>query len=303
MSPRRRSPGWLSLVIVIVLAGAALGVGAIYANAFGAGDKFERLVARVERFVIGPPPADRSAPPTVEITPPPSPSPTPRPSTPSLAPGVTPAPTPTPIPRVPVDVTIVEDPEAVFAHEVRKDWCAPAGVQMVLATLGLGDTSEEFQRKIAGRIREWETYADSHNYEWGPAAMSLALQAYGAPGYEVRAYKTRGDALRDAAAAIQKTGSPAVLLAWKGAHTWVMTGFRADADPVLFSDAKVSGAYILDPWYPWVSSIWGPSDPPGAFQDAKNMKDNFLPWKRPEGKYADRDGRFIVLVPTLPAPG
>jgi hypothetical protein len=32
------------------------------------------------------------------------------------------------------------------------------------------------------------------------------------------------------------------------------------------------------------------------------MERNFLKWKRPEGKYADRDGKYIVLVPTLPAP-
>jgi hypothetical protein len=32
------------------------------------------------------------------------------------------------------------------------------------------------------------------------------------------------------------------------------------------------------------------------------MKRNFLPWKRPEGKYPDRDGKFIVVMPTLPAP-
>jgi hypothetical protein len=62
----------------------------------------------------------------------------------------------------------------------------------------------------------------------------------------------------------------------------------------------VSGAYILDPWYPWVSSIWGPSDPPGTFQDSSEMVRNFLPWKRPEGRYPDRDGKFIIVVPTQP---
>jgi hypothetical protein len=30
------------------------------------------------------------------------------------------------------------------------------------------------------------------------------------------------------------------------------------------------------------------------------MVRNFLPWKRPEGKYPDRDGRFIVMIPTIP---
>jgi hypothetical protein len=181
--------------------------------------------------------------------------------------------------------------------------CAAAGVQMTLAILGLADTSPAFQHELEGRIDEWESWQDSHNGGWGPASMSLALEAYGAPGYEIRAYESRGHALRDAAAAISRTGAPAILLAWRGAHTWVMTGYRADGDPTVFSDAKVSGAYILDPWYPRVSSIWGPSDPPAAFQDGAEMVRNFLPWKRPEGKYPDRDGQFIVLVPTISAGG
>jgi hypothetical protein len=79
-----------------------------------------------------------------------------------------------------------------------------------------------------------------------------------------------------------------------------MTGFRADADPTLFDDAQVSGAYILDPWYPRVSSIWGKSDGPGVFQDEDEMIRNFLPWQRPEGRYPDRDGLFIIVAPTIP---
>jgi hypothetical protein len=31
------------------------------------------------------------------------------------------------------------------------------------------------------------------------------------------------------------------------------------------------------------------------------MERNFLVWKRPEGKYPDRDGKFIILVPTVAA--
>jgi hypothetical protein len=294
--PRRSRRAIFGMLLVLALAVGVLGLGAVATNAFGAGDKFERLIAKIERFVIGPPPADRSTRPTVEVTPRPSPSPTP---TASLPPGATPTPTPTPIPRVATDFKLPLDPDAVFAHELRKDWCAPAGVQITLAALGRADTSEAFQRELAARIHEWETYADSHNYEWGPAAMADALDAYGAPGYELRAYKSRGDAIRDAAIAIETTGSPAILLAWKGAHTWVMSGYRADADPTVFPDAVMTGAYILDPWYPWNSTIWGQSDPPGTFQDWPEMERNFLPWKRPEGKYPDRDGKYIILVPTV----
>jgi hypothetical protein len=293
----------------------AIGASAVAVNAFGAGDKFDRLLAKIDRFVAGPPP-DRGAE-TVLVTEPPEgdepaaePTPTPVPTpTRSLAPGATPAPTPEPTPtptpkpvRKPVDFDIESHPKAVFASEVRDTWCSPAGVQMTLAVLGLADTSDKFQAKLQSRVREWESRPDSHNGDWGPSAMALALDAYGAPGYEVRAYKSRGLALRDAARAIRATRSPVILLAWRGAHTWVMTGYRADADPVLFKNSKVSGAYILDPWYPRISSIWGRSDAPGTFQNASEMERNYLPWKRPEGRYKDRDGLFIAVVPTKRAP-
>jgi hypothetical protein len=169
---------------------------------------------------------------------------------------------------------------------------------MALAVMGLANSSEAFQHELAGRIGEWESWEDSHNGGWGPAAIAQALAAYGAPGYEIRAYDARADALRDAAVALSLTGKPVVLLPWWGAHTWVMTGYRADADPIYFADATVTGTYILDPWYPRVSSIWGPSDPPGTFQDAAEMKRNFIGWSRPEGPYPGRDGKYVVVLPT-----
>lgn len=287
---------------VLAILGGTLATFAIATDTLGAGERWEAVLARVDRFLDGPVP-DRETRGTVRVTEPPG---TPSPSAtlaPSLEPGATPTsvPTPTPPPkRMPVDVDIVADHEAVFASQVEKDWCAVAGTQMVLAVLGLVDTSERTQREIAGRVREWESYDDSHNGDWGPAAIALALEAHGAPGYEIRAFETRSGALRDAAVAIDATGAPVVLLTWRGAHTWVMTGYRADADPSTFTNAKIEGAYILDPWYPRISSIWGPSDPAGTFQDAAEMRRNFLPWKRPEGKYPDRDGLWITVVPTRP---
>jgi len=306
-----RRPSLRRIALIVVIAGALVATFAVSTDALGAGHLFERAMDRLDRFIAGPVP-DRSTDGTVLVTAPPitaAPTviaaPTPRPSgstssgAPAPSPSLTPLPTPTPA-RVPVDVDIATDPEAVFAHELKDTWCAPAGVQMTLAFLRLADTSDEFQGELQSRVREWESYGDSHNGKWGPSAMVLALEAYGAPGYEVRGYETRADALRDAAVAIETTRSPVILLAWRGAHTWVMTGFRADADPQVFGDAMVEGAYVLDPWYPWVSSIWGPSDPPGTFQDAAEMERNYLRWKRPEGAYPERDRLFISVVPTIP---
>jgi hypothetical protein len=296
-------------MVVVAIVGAALGTVAIATDALGAGQRWESLLARVDRFIAGPVP-DRAAPVTVRVTEPPeivapSATPFPTPSLPAVDPGAseptaapTPSPTPKPV-REPIDVDIAADPEAVFAHQIHKDWCAVAGTQMVLAQLGLVDTRKSTQEDIGRGIRKWESKQDSRNGDWGPAAMALALADYGAPGYEVRAFETRQGALRNAARTIQSTGAPVILLAWRGAHTWVMTGFRADADPTIFRDAHIDGAYILDPWYPWVSSIWGPSDPPGTFQDEAEMERNFLRWKRPEGRYPDRDGLYITVAPTI----
>lgn len=305
--PARRSVGgWLRLGLAVVLVAATLGAGSVATNAFGVGFLFERAQLKIARVMAGPPP-DRDTS-VVEETEPPDDSPSPVPSPePSASPGASgvpapsakPTPTPAPIPRVAVDVDIVAKHGPEFAHELYDTWCSPAGVTTALAILGLGAPTEARQREIASRIGEWESYRDSHDGQWGPAAMALALDAYGAKGYKVVAYTSRQRALRGAAKAIASTKSPAILLAWRGAHTWVMTGYRADADPRAFADATVTGAYIDDPWYPWTSTIWGKSDPPGTFQNTSEMERNFLAWKRPEGRYADRDGKFIVLIPTV----
>jgi hypothetical protein len=289
-----------------------LGTAAVATDALGAGYAFSRVVARVELFLD--PPPDRATLPTVATdprasgasspSPAPSPSPEPSPSDRAIAPSPPPSapplsPSPSPL-RQPVDVRLPLDPNAVFSHQATKEWCAPAGVTIVLAALGLADNTEAMQAQLQGRIGEWESWADSHDGGWGPASIAQALAAYGATGYEIRAYQTREDALFDAAAAIDRTRSPVVLIAWYGAHTWIMTGYRADADPTLFADAQVSGAYVYDPWYPWISTIWGRSDEPGAFQDAAEMRRNYLAWDRPEGLYPERDGKFISVVPTIP---
>lgn len=305
--PRRMHRRWplaaMALVILFVS-----GFAVVRADLLGMGERFDRWSARLAAIVD--PPPDRSTIPTVVVTPEPSPTSTPRPTpAPSDPSSATPTPTPTPVVRAPVDVNLVADATAVFASQLTEKDCAVAGTQMVLTILGLGNTSTAFQTEIHDRIGEWESLDDSHNGGWGPAAVSLALAAYGAPGYEIRAYESHLDALRGAATALSATGKPVVFFPWWGAHTWVMTGYRADADPILFPDANVSGLYILDPWHPRTSSIWGYSDSPGNFEDLAEMERNFPygtnldGWHRPEGAYPERDGKYVILIPTIPLEG
>jgi hypothetical protein len=289
------------LAVAILAVMFVMGFAAVRTNTLGAADRLDRMMARIGS-VIHPAP-HRPTLPTIVVTPQPAVSPTPiatpaQLGDPPADPTATPEPTPTPVPRVPVDMAIVRNHDAVFTSQLTEKMCAVAGTQMVLTILGKGNPSAEFQNELAGRIGEWEAWDDSHNGGWGPAAIAKALAAYGAKGYRVFAYESRGHAIKDAAAALTRTGKPVVLLPWWGAHTWVMTGYRADADPSVFRDAHVSGLYILDPWYPRTSSIWGPSDKPGNFEDMAEMRRNFIGWSRPEGAYPDRDGLFVVVLPT-----
>lgn len=223
---------------------------------------------------------------------------------PSGEPASTPVPTATPTPRPqrrPVKVRIETRPAAVFASEHKETWCAAAAVQIALNVNGPDrriDTSVARQRTIRDLEVQLTTRKDSRNGGVGPLGMVATLERLGKVSYRLRSFPTRAAALRAAAVAVGDTGHAAILLAWRGAHAWVMTGYRADADPGVFANAKVTGAYIIDPWYPRVSSIWGPSDKPGVYQDRAEMRRNFLPWKRPEGRYPGRDGRFLVILPT-----
>jgi hypothetical protein len=302
---RRRNP-WGPIIGILIIVAILLAAGAIATNAFGVGDHFEHLVSRVE-LMVNPPP-DRSIPPEAVVTDPPAATPTPVPTaTPhpsgSHRPTPKPSPSPTTPPRVPIDMKLPFKPSTAEVTQLTNEWCAVAGTQVVLAADGLTDNSDATQRQIAGRIGEWESSKDSHNGGWGPAAIANALDAYGAKGYQVQAFQSRQSAMRNAAIAIEQTKAPVVMMAWRGAHTWVMTGFQADADPQIFPDANVTGAYIYDPWYPkWLSSIWPPSLGPGALHDWANLQTNFLPWNRPEGSYPGRDGNFILVVPTQPRP-
>lgn len=242
-------------------------------------------------LVVNPSPSDRS--------PAPATSPAAAPASPDTAPA--PSATPTPRPeRKPVKVRIEPRPAAVFATEATKTWCAAAAVQIALNVNGPDgkvNTTVARQRTIHDLEVQLTTRKDSHNGGVGPLGMVATLERLGKVRYELRTYATRAAALKAAAKAVSSTRHAAILLAWRGAHAWVMTGYRATADPTVFDNAKVTGAYIIDPWYPRVSSIWGPSDKPGVFQDRAEMKRNFLPWKRPEGRYAGRDGRFLVILP------
>ncbi|MGZ8527665.1 MAG: hypothetical protein ACXWWR_02640, partial [Candidatus Limnocylindrales bacterium] len=60
---------------------------------------------------------------------------------------------------------------------------------------------------------------------------------------------------------------------------------------------KVTHLWIEDVWYPRISSIWGTSRPPDSLVAVRLMPQDYLPWKRPTGRYPAKDGKFVLIVP------
>ena len=227
---------------------------------------------------------------------------------PSSSPVATPVPTPTPTPAQPPDPLAALDPPPTagplamdlyrpgdFVSEKEKIWCAAAAVQTMVNVMSPGaDRTAATQRQIQ-RLGRKLGPAPDRGLE--PEGMARALDRLGFGPYEVITERTIPRAVKAAARAVRLTGRPAALLVWRGAHAWVMSGFRATADPALTDDFRVTHVRIEDVWWPRISTIWGESRPPDALVPVRLLPEDYLPWKRPTGRYPGKDGRFVLVVP------
>ncbi len=234
------------------------------------------------------------------------PTASPAPVAPSAAPSAVapaseePTPAASAAPHGPYTVNLYR--RGVFVHQVNKEACVAAAVQNMLNVIRSveerrkPDVSARTQRALYARIVALTSHADSHNGGTGPGGWADLLTQEGYP-YELHVFATRNQAIAAAAIALRETSRPVGILAWQGVHSWVMTGFTSTADPLSGQPFAVTTAYVLDPWYPWVSTRWPRSEAPNAPRDAKDLAANILPWKLGSGPYRGRDGKFLVVMP------
>lgn len=190
-----------------------------------------------------------------------------------------------------------------FMHQATKDMCVAGSTQIMMNIIDPGkpNRSVAFQKKLYERGRRLSL----NQAKLGPIGVDLSgwaqlLNTGGYGPYVVESAETRRGAIRKAATAIRETGKPVGLVTWRGAHSWVMSGFTADADPAHDNGFKVKAAYIQDTWYPYVSTIWGASDPPNTLVPVARLKEDYLPYQRPRARYPKRDGKFMLILPVLP---
>lgn len=296
MPDRRRSrpSSALAAGLVVLLAVAVLGVSLVVltprAGTAAATDRPAGLVAAAT-------PTDRPGP-TARPTPPPPPRPTPAPPmtprpTPTRTPTGTPTATPVPTPEPVLAMNLYRDGD--FVSQATKDQCVSAAMQIMLNVIGpTDDRSERTQQRLDALATD---LSDALPGAREPKGWARGLESLGAGGYEVAVAPTRGKAIERAVRAIRATGRPAGLLVWRGAHSWVLHGWEATGDPAGSEPIIVTRLYVSDPWYPRISSIWGASRGPNAGITPEQLEEDFLPWRRPTGRYPGMDGQYVVVLP------
>ncbi len=204
---------------------------------------------------------------------------------------------PTPTPRSTAFAMDIYRP-GTFVSQIDKEHCLPAALQNMLDIIGpTVDRSAAMQQRLMALAMANNTQSDSRDGGPGPSAWAATLHELGAGDYQVRVFDTRAAALRAAVLALEATGRPVGIMAWWGAHAWVLTGFVATADPASVSGATVTGYRIVDPFYPRRSTIWGQTLPPDSLRSPAEMIRNLPAWTRPEGRYPGRDGKWLMVLP------
>jgi hypothetical protein len=216
-----------------------------------------------------------------------------------------------PITSAPGDFSINLYRKGDFVSQYTPYWCIGASMQMMLNVTGVTNedsrASQERYMRVARSmgpaLRQVDhgqgTEAAGGLRGAGSGGWARGLVELGAGSYEEQALEGYDTAVRAAAHALRTANRPVGLIVWRGAHAWVMTGFTATADPLTDPEYRVTGVYIQDPWYPRVSSIWGPGQKPNSWISIKALKSDFLP-RRGGQWHAELAGKFVVVLPVKP---
>jgi hypothetical protein len=182
-----------------------------------------------------------------------------------------------------------------FVSEFTPKQCVSAAMQVMLNIIRpANDRTRRTQTALAGLAK---SLSDAPYGGTEPLGWARGLENRGAGHYIVVTEPTLTRAVRRGVQAIRATGRPVGLLVWRGAHSWVLHGFETTADPAGTESWQVTHLFVSDPWYPRISSIWGKSRGPNARISPKQLTEDYLPWKRPTGRYPGMDRKFVLVIP------
>jgi hypothetical protein len=186
----------------------------------------------------------------------------------------------------------------VFSTQRKSSWCVAASIQMMKnVALGQSDQSYANQETYMRSARTLDKYTAGDGAKGSdPAGWAAALRVHGAgTGYHVVEKSSFRAATRAAARALRRTGKPVGLLVGHGSHAWVMTGFKATADPAITGEFEITGIYVMGSLHPRPKH-YGFDPSPNSRVSIDRMR-NFLT------RYDDRlgpspwDRSYVLILP------
>jgi hypothetical protein len=178
-------------------------------------------------------------------------------------------------------------------------WCVGASMQMMINIIepGRPDRSRRTQQQLYDLAREVSPWVErrpgASTYGWAGGLTELGHGPYA----ELSA-TGRQEALRIAARQMRYTRKPVGLLVWRGRHAWVMSGFRATADPAYTDDFEVTHVYIEDPWAGRRSPVWGQGLRAHSLVRVSRLS-GFTRWASHHRPEFGKDGHYVIVAPLL----
>jgi hypothetical protein len=175
-------------------------------------------------------------------------------------------------------------------------WCTAAGVQIVKNIVDRErDHSTADQRAYFAWMRRHNRYDLPLSAGVDPQGWTAGLRHFVDGRYRLVASKTFDGALQSAVERMRRTNLPVALTVSHGNHGWILTGFRATADPAKTKDFTVTSVRVVGPLYP-IQTRGGYDMPPNTRLTTAQLRRFFTPW-RYDPKPMIWDGRYVSIQP------
>lgn len=186
-------------------------------------------------------------------------------------------------------------------RQVTTAMCVPASMQIMINLMsgGAPDRTEETQRELYALARSYSPWITPDRRGAAANGWAAGLEYLGYGNFEPQGLPTLDEALRTAARQMRFLNKPVGLIVWSGDHAWVMSGFRATADPAWTDNFDVTAVWIEDPWSGRTDRTWGKGLAPHTLVSRDDLGDDFLAW--PSRWFARLSGassyRWVIVAP------
>jgi hypothetical protein len=177
--------------------------------------------------------------------------------------------------------------------------CVPASMQIMLNLMNAGepDRTRATQDGLYSLARSYSPWLTAERGGASARGWAAGLNELGYGDFELMALGSMDEALHKAAQQMRFTGKPVGLLVWRGDHAWVMSGFKATADPGWTDDFEVTAVWIEDPWFGRTDRKWGEGLAPHSLVGTEAMRADFVSWTAPHLSFQYGIDRFYLVLP------